>query len=352
MGGQSDGRFFDGNTAEGRAAVLLIAGDYLMITPIGAESNYWPLDDIAAAHDMGEGLLRLQCDDGSDARLIVENASIADALRLRVPWLETRHGRRHGHISVRKRVIGAVALTALVAFAALEGLPRLASYAPQSWLAPLGEAVRRDVAYGMGTGYCHAPEAEAAGQRLLVKLSKAGNVDLGLINLRFASGEVINAVAAPGGQLLAFQGLTDFAETPEAFSSVIAHELVHAVKRHPTRGVARSLGITLIAEMLTGGGLGATAAEALTGLAYTRAAEREADAVGRKMLVKSGIGTVGMASFFDRLRARFPEADEGSAILDSHPRLSARVEAAGSVRPRAATMSDADWHAIQNACPE
>jgi len=35
----------------------------------------------------------------------------------------------------------------------------------------------------------------------------------------------------------------------------------------PTRGVARSLGLTLIGEMLTGGGMGGTAAEVLTGLA-------------------------------------------------------------------------------------
>lgn len=350
MQADADGLFFDGVTAEGQAAYLMIAGDYLMITPTNSESHYWPLDDIATAHDMRQGRWRLQCEDGSDARLIVESAAIAEALRLRAPWLETRHGRRHGHISVRKRIIGAVAATALVAFAALEGLPRLATYAPQSWLAPLGESVRQDVAYSMGTGYCSSPEADAAGQRLLAKLAKAGNVELGLINLRFAGGDVINAIAAPGGQLLAFQGLTAFAETPEAFSSVIAHELAHALERHPTRGAARSLGIALIGEMLTGGGVGATAAEALTGLAYTRAAEREADAVGREMLIRSGIGTVGMASFFDRLRAKYPENDEGSAILDSHPRLIDRVEAAGAARPTGPTMSEEDWQAIQNAC--
>ena len=65
--------------------------------------------------------------------------------------------------------------------------------------------------------------------------------------------------------------------------------------------------------------MGGTAAEALTGLAYTRAAEREADAIARKMLLNAGIGTVGMASFFENLQKRFPEADGGSVLLGSPP---------------------------------
>ncbi len=163
-------------------------------------------------------------------------------------------------------------------------------------------------------------------------------------------GGVINAAAAPGGQLLAFEELIAFSDTPEAFASIIAHEFVHALERHPTRGVTRSLGLTLIGEMLTGGGMGGTAAEALTGLAYTRAAEREADAIARKMLLSAGIGTVGMASFFENLQKRFPETDGGSVLLGSHPRLSDRAAAAAATRGTRPAMSAADWQAIQNAC--
>ena len=350
MQDSADGTYFDGVTAEGHEAYLLMAGDYLMITPEGFGAVYWPLDDIAMAHDVRRGHLRLQNANDPDARLIVEDADTAQALRCRAPWLDTRHGRRHGHISRRKRIFGAIAATALLALAALEGLPRLATLAPNEWLAPFGESVRTDVAYGMGKGYCDSPAAEAAGQRLLARLAEATGEGVGSINLRFAAGDVINAVAAPGGQLLAFEGLIAFSDTPEAFASVIAHEFAHALERHPTRGVARSLGLTLIGEMLTGGGMGGTAAEALTGLAYTRAAEREADAIARKMLLNAGIGTIGMASFFENLQKRFPEADGGSVLLGSHPRLSDRVEAAAATRGTRRAMSAADWQAIQNAC--
>ena len=350
MQDRADGTFFDGVTAEGHEAYLLMAGDYLMITPEGFGAVYWPLDDIAAAQDVRTGHLRLQMTADPDARLIVEDTEIAAALRRRAPWLDTRHGRRHGHISRRKRILGAIAATALLALAALEGLPRLATLAPMAWLAPFGETVRADVAYGMGTGLCNSPAADAAGQRLLARLADAAGEDVGVINLRFASGDVINAIAAPGGQLLAFEGLVKFSRTPDAFASVIAHEFAHALERHPTRGVARSLGLTLIGEMLTGGGLGGSAAEALTGLAYTRAAEREADEVARDMLLKAGIGTVGMAAFFEDLQVKFPDADEGPVLLDSHPRLSDRVEAAAATPGRRPAMSAEDWRAILNAC--
>lgn len=350
MQDRADGTYFDGVTAEGHEAYLLLAGDYLMITPEGFGAVYWPLDEIATAHDVRRGHLRLQASHDPDARLIVEDAEIAAALRRRAPWLDTRHGRRHGHISRRKRVFGAIAATALIALIALEGLPRLATLAPTEWLAPFGENIRAEVAYGMGEGYCDAPAAEAAGRRLLALLADAAGEDVGVINLRFAAGDVINAIAAPGGQLLAFEGLIAFSKTPEAFASVIAHEFAHALERHPTRGVARSLGLTLVGEMLTGGGMGGTAAEALTGLAYTRAAEREADAMAREMLLNAGIGTVGMASFFERLQARVPDASGGPVLLESHPRLSDRVEAAAATRGTRPAMSAADWRAIQNAC--
>ena len=191
---RADGTFFDGVTAEGHEAYLLLAGDYLMITPEGFGAVYWPLDDIATARDVRRGHLRLQVTHDPDARLVVEDAEIAASLRRRAPWLDTRHGRRHGHISRRKRILGAIAATALVALFALEGLPRMATMAPMHWLAPFGETVRADVAYGMGTGYCNAPEAEAAGQRLLARLAAAADEDLGVVTLRFASGDVINEI--------------------------------------------------------------------------------------------------------------------------------------------------------------
>jgi hypothetical protein len=67
------------------------------------------------------------------------------------------------------------------------------------------------------------------------------------------------------------------------------------------------------------------------------------------MLLSAGIGTVRMASFFENLQKRFPEADGGSVLLGSHPRLSDRAEAAAATRGTRPAMSAADWQAIQNA---
>ena len=94
MQDSADGTYFDGVTAEGHEAYLLLAGDYLMITPEGFGAVYWPLDDIATAHDVRRGHLRLQNANDPDARLIVEDADTALALSVAAPlgWIRATAG--------------------------------------------------------------------------------------------------------------------------------------------------------------------------------------------------------------------------------------------------------------------
>ena len=77
MQDSADGTYFDGVTAEGHEAYLLMASDYLMITPEGFGAVFWPLNDIAMAHDLRRGHLPLQNANDPDARLIAEYTKTA-----------------------------------------------------------------------------------------------------------------------------------------------------------------------------------------------------------------------------------------------------------------------------------
>jgi Zn-dependent protease with chaperone function len=160
------------------------------------------------------------------------------------------------------------------------------------------------------------------------------------LTLEFRSGFPPNALALPGGTIImtdalveaaAAQGLTD-----DALVGVLAHEIGHVMHRHTTRMLVEQ-GVLNVGFGLALGDLSvlvSTGGSLLTGLAYRRGHETEADCFAAVLMRKAQLPTTPMADLLlgmeakhrgDKPAAAAP-ADEGwASLLSSHPDTGSRA---------------------------
>ncbi len=313
----------------------------------------WPVAALRVV-DRAGGALRL-APDGSDARLLVRDAALVAALEA------AQRPRRRAAL---KRRLRAAALAAVAvpagALALWKGWPpaadAIARAVPAEWERSIGAATASALIGGKRV--CDAPAGQAALDALTARLAAAGGIAAAGLRVRVLDDRVVNALAAPGGEVIVYRGLLDKAESAEELAGVLAHELAHVEHRHGLRSVVRAAGLFVLTSALTGGSDAAAAAAALVGLSYSREFEREADADGARMLHATGIGTEGLQAFFARLERERPRSS-GSLwdYVSTHPadadRVSAlRGAAAAAERPAgpAPAMSAADWAAVKAIC--
>ena len=145
----------------------------------------------------------------------------------------------------------------------------------------------------------------------------------------------INAFALPGGPIFVHSGLIDAAETEGQLVGVLAHEISHVTLRHGTSQASKAQMIQLpaiLAGVLIGDG-GALSQIGQVGLGlglnalvmkYSRNAEKEADALGARIMSASGYDPMEMARFFEKLAAQ--GGGRPPALLSSHPDPGNRVK--------------------------
>lgn len=168
------------------------------------------------------------------------------------------------------------------------------------------------------------------------------------LSLSFRSGMGANAFALPGGTIVMTDGLVEAAakqgSSDDALVGVLAHEIGHVVHRHTTRMLVEQavlnvgLGLALgdVSSLVSMGG------SLLTGLAYRRNHETEADCFAAVLMRKAGLPTAPMADLLLAMDREHEEksapakkdgaatapAETGSALLDllsSHPATAARA---------------------------
>jgi beta-barrel assembly-enhancing protease len=313
----------------------------------------WPYRQVAQMpHEMRGAQLRLA---HGEARLTVEDASFAAALAAVAPGIKRR---------ARRGLVGGAVATVLL-LAALAGwwweMPRIAAwltaYVPVEWEEKLGEEVEREPWWG---ARCVNPAGEAALAELTRRLTE-GIESPYPTTVGVRDNGLVNAFALPGGRIVLLRGLIADAQSPDEVAGVLAHELTHTLKRHPTRALIANSGVSLLFELTIGNGTGASLGLLLTALSYTRAMEAEADAGALDLLRHAGIGTAGFAAFFERLEKAEERHSTVKGVLfslpgylRSHPatqqRLAAvRAQANDSVNP---ALSPAEWQALKGICAE
>lgn len=360
---ETRGLYFDGDTAVGDLAQVSVDEPprMLVISRIGFAEIRWPLDDLRLLPDLGgQDLVILRLRDDPVARLILDD----DLLLERLPDV-----RRRAPVTRRGRLVGwAVAALGSVALIITVLVPtmadQLAEYIPPEGERALGETTLTQIrsaldesGFGQPVPLCDAPEGQAALAKMEARLTDQmpGHPAL---SVHVLDHEMINAFALPGGYLVFFRGLLEAAETPEEVAAVFAHEIGHVISRDPTRHALRSAGsigvLGLVLGDFAGGALVLFMAERLIQATYSRAAEAEADAFGRDLLIKSGIDPAAMGVFFGRLQTLYGDDTGITRHFASHPALSDRILAAEGDLPEGfethPILDAGEWAALQAIC--
>jgi predicted Zn-dependent protease len=162
-------------------------------------------------------------------------------------------------------------------------------------------------------------------------------------------------LALPGGQILVFRGLIDFAQSPNEVAGVIAHELGHQVLHHPTRLVIRQAGtgfvIGLVLGDVFGGSALALASTAILDTGFNRDAESAADAQGVIFMTKAGFDLAPLAAFFERLDQEMKSGDIAIPFLRTHPPNDARAKLIEqAVHGGKPAIDAAEWQDLKAIC--
>jgi predicted Zn-dependent protease len=149
----------------------------------------------------------------------------------------------------------------------------------------------------------------------------------------------VNAFALPGGYVYIHRGLIERVRTEGELAGVMAHEIAHIALRHPTHQLSKAYvaqtGAGLLTRVLGGGssqGRTSQIVNAVGGfglntlfLKFSRSAEEEADALGARIMARSGYDAAEMANFFALLRKQSgTEPSRVAVFLSSHPAPSSR----------------------------
>jgi predicted Zn-dependent protease len=236
-------------------------------------------------------------------------------------------GRRPGRLRIEIAVLGALllGLPALLIWGARAAAETLAMRLPPEMDARLGRPTW--LAIEASADRCPDPALAGYVERLAVPLLAALGDTPYEFRFLVVRDEAVNAFALPGGFVVVNRGLLESAESGDEVAAVLAHELSHVTARHSTRRLASQLGVSTALSLLFGWldvTAPALALSQLSGLAYGRSQEAEADELALSLLRRAGIAPAALGTFFARLEgaARPPE------VLSTHPDPGDRAERA------------------------
>jgi predicted Zn-dependent protease len=141
----------------------------------------------------------------------------------------------------------------------------------------------------------------------------------------------INAFNIPGGVVYVNTGLLAQSGSASEFVGALSHEIAHGVARHGTRRLSQAYEANLLAAVVLGGNPGLVEQIAAQVVAqgafasFSRADEREADALAVQYMAGAGWDPEGLARLLERLVSQ----GGGIALFSTHP---APQERAANVR--------------------
>ncbi len=186
------------------------------------------------------------------------------------------------------------------------------------------------------SAYINDPELNAYLNQLATKVAQHASLRGTPITAYLFNDPSLNAFAVPGGHITFHTGLILATQDESELASVMGHEIAHLTQRHMPRMLAKAeasklpAAAAILASVLIGGQAGlagisvANAALLSQQLAYTRGFEREADAIGIKLLAQAEFDPSAMGRFFTRLD-RHGELNQAPEFLRTHPLSYTRI---------------------------
>jgi Zn-dependent protease with chaperone function len=184
-----------------------------------------------------------------------------------------------------------------------------------------------------------APQQAALRERwagFVQRAHPAGDAPAWQLHLRRSDLLGANALALPGGHIVVTDELVQrLDDQPAALLGVLAHELGHVQHRDGLDMIVRAGLVSALVGLVIGDASGfmATVPAALTTQAYSRAAERRADAHAAALLHANGYQPAVMVVFFERLRDSDAQGRTGGGdgsrplpiAIASHPADAERI---------------------------
>lgn len=139
---------------------------------------------------------------------------------------------------------------------------------------------------------------------------------------------VINAFCAPGGYMYFYSGLIKLLDNEAQFAGVMAHEMVHADRRHTTDQLTIVFGLDLLLQLILGSNpteiaqISAALAGNLGLLAYSRSNEYVADKYAVRYLYYSSYDAASLGDFFTMMENQ----PRPPAFLSTHPSPEDRLQ--------------------------
>lgn len=351
MHGRGNGEYFDGAAPVSRRVEVMLGREALSIVgPDGAAIASWMLPEIEFADRRPATLTVIRR--GGDARLKVTDPDLAAALLQALgPGLKRRA--RLGALGWIGAGGGLVAaLGAFLIFGWPAAADLLARLLPEIWLDHLGRATATAIAGKQPR--CADPWGVALLDRMAERIAETSGRPKPEITV--VRHPVANAFAMPANRVVIFSGLITTAQHPNEIAGVLAHEIGHLERRHPSRQLVRQGGLFLLVELFTGGSsLGGFGASAVS-TGYSRAFEREADDFARAALAQLGLDARPVAGFF----ARMAEKEKGATLpfglgggfdyLSTHPNSGERAAFFKEASPGRAALAAEDFAALKGIC--
>ncbi|SEL86237.1 Peptidase family M48 [Roseivivax marinus] len=367
-------RFSDGLTAATREVRVRLSADRLALMIEGAGTDAplrWPLGELRALpdHSRPDEIVLTHVEPHGDetqvqaARLVVSEPDAVAWLHRTRPALFSRP---HRPGTARRLALyggGALAAVVLMLFVILPALAgTLAGMLPPEREQAFGQTVLRQMervlgAEDAGALDCSSTDGRAALDLMTARLTEGRDLAYD-IDVRVFDHDMVNAFAAPGGQIVLIRGMLDLAEGRDEIAAVLAHEIGHVEARDPTRAALRTAGSVGLLGLLfgdfAGGAVMLTLAERLIDASYSQKAEARADRYAYGLLREAQVEPAALGDLFETLAGEAGEAPGALSHFLSHPRLSDRVEAArAATREDAETrpiLDDAAWTDLRNIC--
>lgn len=354
-------RYFDGASAKRSDVVVLLADNmFQILDKDGAALESWAFEDVRLVRQ-SQGVLKKN---NGLARVMPINPE--DMIPIEARCLNLRKAQAMPGLWRKIGLWGGGALCGLVVllFVILPAMAnRLAPKIPLEQEVAFGQTVTRYamsimVAEDDEAPFCTDPAGQAALDVLADKLIAAAPLPYDEINLQVVRSDLVNAFAAPGGQVVVLSGLLDAANGPDELAGVLAHEFGHVAAHDPSRLALRAAGSAGLLGLAFGDFTGGTVLLALANqmlqASYTRDAEAAADVFALQALSGAGISPNGLADFFDSLAKDAGAASEFDQLLQSHPDLGTRAnkarDAGTSDAGLAPALTDTQWRALQKIC--
>jgi Zn-dependent protease with chaperone function len=362
-----DAAYLDGRTAARRRATVHITRTGLDVALIeGGTRFFWPFREIRQTQGTYAGeQVRLERGRDLPEALLIGDVDFLSAARAASPEAG------HLHDPARRRFRAGLTFGALVTAVALAlgiyyvGIPAFAQVAaarvPVSWEESLGSAIVDH--FAPPARRCEDPVRQARIDAIVTQLTAKVRPQPYTFRVTVVNSAIVNAVAAPGGNIILFRGLLERTDNAEELAGVLAHEIEHVLHRHVTRAIFQHASTGILMAALVGDVSGVVAyglegARTLGSLQMSRTAESEADRDGIRLLQEAGIDTAGMITFFEKLLAR--ERSGGDIVpryLRTHPTTTERIAtlralAAAGARPSGRLLPDDEWDGVKNLCGE